>query len=86
MSIDPDTTEASTCNTGEVRLVGPENVEDGTLEGRVEVCINNAWGTVCNKFFGQEDTETVCASIEGFYGNGRKRSTLCLISIKLNHL
>ena len=38
----------------------------GTLEGRVEVCINNAWGTVCDNFFGQEDAETVCASIGGF--------------------
>ena len=68
--IDPDTTEASTCNTGEVRLVGTENVEDGTLEGRVEVCINNAWGTVCDNLFGQEDAETVCASVGGFYSTG----------------
>ena len=53
-----------------MRLVGPENLEAGTLEGRVEVCINNAWGTVCDNFFGQEDAETVCASIGGFYSTG----------------
>ena len=70
MLIDPDTTEASTCSTGEVRLVGSENVEDRILEGRVEVCINNAWGTVCNEFFGQNDAETACASIGGFYSTG----------------
>ena len=70
MLIDPNTTQASSCNTGEVRLIGPENIEDGTLEGRVEVCINNAWGTVCNRFFGQEDAETVCASVGGFYSTG----------------
>ena len=68
--IDPDTTEASTCNTGEVRLVGTENVQDGTLQGRVEICINNAWGTVCDNLFGLEDAETVCASIGGFYSTG----------------
>ena len=42
----------------------------GTLEGRVEVCINNAWGTVCDNLFGQEDAETVCASIGGFNRTG----------------
>ena len=71
---DAGTTEASTCNTGEVRLVGPENVEDETLEGRVEVCINNAWGTICDKLFDQEDAETVCASIQGFYSTGEYKN------------
>ena len=70
ISVDPETTQASACVTGEVQLVGPENLEAGTLEGRVEVCINNAWGTVCDNFFGQEDAETVCASIGGFYSTG----------------
>ena len=69
-SIDPETTQASACVTGEVHLVGSENLETGMLEGRVEVCINNAWGTVCDNFFGQEDAETVCASIGGFYSTG----------------
>ena len=67
---DLGTTQASTCNTGEVQLVGPESLERGTLQGRVEVCINNAWGTVCDNLFGQEDAETVCASIGGFYSTG----------------
>ena len=53
-----------------MRLVGSEDLKAGTLEGRVEVCINNAWGTVCDTFFGQEDAETVCASIGGFYRVG----------------
>ena len=53
-----------------MRLVGTENLEAGTLEGRVEVCINNAWGTVCDNLFGQEDAETVCGSVGGFYRNG----------------
>ena len=57
-----------------MRLVEPENFEDGTLEGRVEVCINNAWGTVCNTLFGQEDAETVCASVGGFSSTGECRT------------
>ena len=33
----------SNCSDGEVRLIGGAN----EYEGRVEVCINGAWGTVC---------------------------------------
>ena len=29
-------------------------------EGRVEVCINNAWGIVCNEQFGVEDAIVTC--------------------------
>ncbi len=32
------------CDIGEVRLVGG----DSCNEGRVEVCMNDRWGTVCN--------------------------------------
>ena len=66
----PGNVQGEACRTGAVRLIGPENVEVGTLEGRVEVCINNAWGTVCDNLFGQEDAETVCSSISGFYRTG----------------
>ena len=38
-------TIVSSCTTGDVRLQDGPNVR----EGRVEVCINNAWGIVCNE-------------------------------------
>ena len=44
------------CADGDVRLVGGSNV----LEGRVEVCYNNAWGTICSDGFGSQDAEVVC--------------------------
>lgn len=53
-------TDFSNCNHGEVRLVDGPNVR----EGRVEVCINNAWGTVCSSNFGNEDATVVCLSME----------------------
>ena len=29
----------------------------------MEVCINNAWGTVCDKEFSSQDVEVVCRQI-----------------------
>lgn len=57
----PNTAFAS-CETGSVRLQnGMTN-----LEGRLEVCINGAWGTVCERGFSSDDATVVCTSL-GFY-------------------
>ena len=51
---------ASNCSDGEVRLVGGANI---TL-GVVEVCINNAWGTVCNTRFGTDEAKVICKQLQ----------------------
>ena len=55
------------CADGDVRLVGGSNV----LEGRVEVCYNNAWGTICSDGFGTQDAEVICRQTTLFPINGK---------------
>ena len=66
--------EASNCTTGAVRLVGSGN----GYEGRLEVCVNGAWGTVCSDGFDSDDASVACQSMEGFDRNGN--ACLCYTS------
>ncbi len=34
------------------------------LEGRVEICLNSAWGTVCDGLFSMDDAEVICRQID----------------------
>ncbi len=69
------------CIDGEVQLADGTSL-DGVLEGRLEVCINNAWGTVCDSRFGTEDAMVACAHLGGYSREGEcslSESHLCTL-------
>ena len=49
------------CLDGSVRLINVNNTI--TTEGRVEVCYNGVWGTVCNDGFSDKEARVVCRQL-----------------------
>ena len=50
------------CDTGEVRLVGGKA---NSFSGRVEVCVNGVWGTICNarQDWSSDNAAVVCLQV-----------------------
>ena len=61
-----NTTSRHECSSGDLRLFGGERES----EGRVEICAEGFWGTVCDNEFGREVAVVVCRQI-GLGARGR---------------
>ena len=53
------TAEPVNCETGDIHLV------NGSLEseGRLEVCVNQLWGTVCSRSWDYRETRVACKQL-----------------------
>ena len=58
------------CQSGDVRL----KAGTSSNEGRVEVCYNCVWGTVCDSGWDDKDAQVVCRQL-GFSGQGEPNTS-----------
>ncbi len=54
------------CENGDIKLAGSSII----TEGRIEMCINNAWGTICDDGWDIKDANVACAQL-GFQPYGK---------------
>ena len=55
------------CDSGYVRLVNDSSevtlIKDTLSSGRVEICINNTFHTICDNGWGDADASVLCAEL-----------------------
>ena len=73
---DPST-DAGDCETGDVRFSNSsDNSDEGSRQGTLQICINNAWGAVCSdNLFDNTDAGVFCDLLEGFTSDSKNNYT-----------
>ena len=66
MSVTHHTEATANCTDGELRLGGGAT----SREGRVEICYERQWGTVCDDLWGTNDAKVACRQL-GFSSYGK---------------
>ena len=58
----------NTCNNSDVRLTGGPYAN----QGRVELCLNRRWGTICDTNWNSVAAQVVCNQLGYINANGRR--------------
>ena len=66
------------CCDGDVRLGNRTKSGLTTFTGRVDVCLDGRWGTVCDDNFSEVDAGVVCGQL-GFYRSGKSLPSMFLV-------
>jgi len=67
-----------TCEEGSIRLMNGS--QTATLEGRIEICINDSWGAICNEGWSDYDAAVACRQlgIPAIASQGIQQATVAL--------
>ena len=76
-------TMPSNCTSGVIRLSG----EQSPVSGRLEICINQAWGTLCNYQWDVRDARVACSELgfQQLYGKLLFKMILFMVACSLRH-
>ena len=67
------------CDDGSLRLVGGNN----DRQGRVEICYNEAWGTICDSQYDNVDASVICRQL-GFSQNSKRSARYIEQKLEIN--
>ena len=67
------------CNEGDIRLCDSSgNCGTDLMNGRLEYCMNEAWGSVCNNMWSLSDATVACVQL-GYSASGNV-FVVCMLS------
>ena len=57
--------DTALCSDGDIRVIGEteDDVKDGRLRGRVEVCLRGRYGTICDEEWNHQDASVFCRQL-----------------------
>ena len=62
--------ESDNCSHGELRIASRSDDSNAlSSEGRLELCLNGVWGTICDAKYGTRDAQVACRQL-GYEAEG----------------